>query len=991
MPIPRKKKLIEVALPLEAINAASAREKSIRHGHPSTLHLWWARRPLAACRAVLFAQLVDDPSGYVETLLKNPEFRKPAEEELEGKLASHEDRLGERGADSGTAPMPTLEGCAADLERKRLFAIIEDLVRWENSTNEEVLECARVEIRKSCARRPDGSLPQGDLKDVELPPVYDPFSGGGSIPLEAQRLGLPAHGSDLNPVAVMIGKAMIEIPPKFRDMEPIHPEGKQRAFYRNAEGLAEDVKHYGEWMLDRAAEQIGHLYPKVDLPKEYVRSMDQKQATVIAWIWARTVPSPDPAFADVQVPIASSFLLSSKAARTAWVEPLVDRQARTITYRIRHGGTTEEIAMARQGTKAGRGANFRCILSDTAITPDYVKRMGRNGEMGQTLIAIVAEGKRGRVYSAPSEHHAQAAMTAVPEWKPETDLPNDPRNFWTVDYGLTTFGDLFTDRQLVALNTFSGLVHEARAQIEQNALAAGMSGDETPLRKGGIGAKAYAEAVSVYLAFAINRSVDRGSSICTWDSSPKMQALRNTFSRQAIPMTWDFAEGNPFSSASGNILNNVDWVAKAVGLFVPVGKGQEKNRDAQTVDYPDRTVISTDPPYYDNIGYADLSDFFFTWMKPAIRPVYPELFGVLATPKAEELVATPYRHGGREAAEEFFMTGMSRAVANMADQSSPDFPATIYYAFKQSEIDQDGISSTGWATFLQAVIEAGYAVVGTWPMRTEMANRMIASGTNALANSVVLVCRKKETDADTITRAEFIRALKRELPPAIAELQAANVSPADMPQSAIGPGMGVFSRHAAVLESDDSPMSVKTALQLINKELDAFLNDVQGEFDADTRFAITWYEQNGMKPGDYGIADSLARARGISVESVKHAGIVESAAGKVRILRRDELDAGWTPETDRHLTVWEMLQYLIRQHEGSGLGEDAAALLKRYGAQAGAVKDLAYCLYDIAANKRREAGEATPYNALIADWTELSRMAASVSTGNAGRQLGLEL
>lgn len=931
---PYKKKLIEVAIPLEAINAASAREKSIRHGHPSTLHLWWARRPLAACRAVLFAQLVDDPS-------------------------SHLDRF------------PTPEDQEA--ERKRLFKIIEDLVKWENSTNEEVLERARAEIRKSC----------GD----KLPPVYDPFSGGGSIPLEAQRLGLPAYGSDLNPVAVMIGKAMIEIPPKFKDKPPIHPGPKARTHYRNAEGLAEDVKYYGEWMREKAFERIGHLYPQVDLPKAYGGG----KATVIAWIWARTVPSPDPAFADVQVPIASSFLLSSKKGKEAWITPIVDKAAKTIRYEIRTKGTKDEIASAKTGTKEGRGANFRCIVSDTAITPDYVKKMGRDGQMGQTLMAIVAEGNRSRVYVAPTEEHQSLALSAQPEWKPETSLPDDPRNFWTVDYGLTTFGDLFTDRQLVALNTFSDLVHEARAQIEADARAAGLPDDNTPLRDGGTGAKAYAEAVSVYLAFATNRSADRGSSICTWDSSPKMEALRNTFGRQAIPMTWDFAEGNPFSSASGNFLNNIDWAVKSVNLFSPMSTGQTRQLDAQSIPYSDRTVISTDPPYYDNIGYADLSDFFFCWMKPAIRPVYPELFGVLATPKAEELVATPYRHGGKDAAETFFLDGMRKAIANMASGSSAEYPATIYYAFKQSEIEKEGISSTGWATFLQAVVEAGYAVVGTWPLRTEMANRMIASGTNALANSVVLVCRKKEASADTITRAEFIRALKRELPPAIAELQAANIAPADMPQSAIGPGMGVFSRYAAVLESDDTHMSVKTALQLINKELDEFLNDVQGEFDADTRFAITWYEQNGMGKGDYGVADSLARARGIAVDSVKHAGIVESAAGKVRILRRDELDADWAPETDKHLTIWEMLQYLVRLHEASGLSEDAAALLKRYGAQADAVKDLAYCLYDIAANKRREASEATAYNALIADWTELSRMAASVSLEDANRQLRFEV
>lgn len=964
-----KKKLIEVAMPLEAINAASSREKSIRHGHPSTLHLWWARRPLAACRAVLFAQLVDDPSEHVDALLADPKTCAAAEAALEKEVRGWEERQGDRSADAVAVPKPTLEEVVADLERKRLFAIMEELVKWENSTNEEVLERARAEIRRSCGG--------------ELPPVYDPFSGGGSIPLEAQRLGLPAYGSDLNPVAVMIGKAMIEIPPKFRGMDPIHPGTPERNHYRNAEGLAEDVKYYGEWMRKRALERIGHLYPEVDLPKEYGGG----KATVIAWIWARTVPSPDPAFSDMHVPLASSFLVSSKKGKEVWIEPIIDRAAKSIEYRIRRGGTKEEIEKAKAGTTAGKRQAFICPVSGTPITYDYIRSYGKSDGLRETLIAIVAEGARGRVYVSPNDDHVRAAMAAQPTWEPDTVLPDNPRDFKTPNYGLTTFGDLFTDRQLVALNTFSDLVHEARTQIEQDALAAGMDPDQTPLRDGGRGAKAYAEAVSVYLTFAVNRSVDRGSSICTWDSSPKMEALRNTFARQAIPMTWDFAEGNPFSSASGNISNNVDWVSKAVKLFVPAANGSELNQDAQSINYPKGTVISSDPPYYDNIGYADLSDFFFTWMKPAIRPVYPDLFGVMATPKAEELVATPYRHGGRDAAESFFMSGMSSAIANMATQSSPDYPATIYYAFKQSEISQEGISSTGWATFLQAVVEAGYAVVGTWPMRTEMANRMIASGTNALANSVVLVCRKKEATAEMVTRAEFVRALKRELPPAISKLQAANIAPADMPQSAIGPGMGVFSRYAAVLESDDSPMSVKTALQLINAELDTFLSSLTGDFDAETRFAATWFEQFGYEKGEFGTAQSLCQARGLAVDAVKHAGIIESAAGKVRLLKRSELDDGWDPNTDSHLTIWECLQYLVRAlDEGE---ENAARLLKRIGPErAGAVKDLAYYLYDLAGNKRRDAQEATAYNALIALWSDLTGLAATV-TDDADRQASL--
>ncbi|HCP81322.1 MAG TPA: hypothetical protein DIT67_06935 [Octadecabacter sp.] len=915
---PYKKKLIEVAIPLEAINAASAREKSIRHGHPSTLHLWWARRPLAACRAVLFAQLVDDPSSLPD------EF-----------------------------PTPELQ----DAERKRLFAIIEELVIWENSTNEEVLERARAEIRKSCGG--------------ELPPIYDPFSGGGSIPLEAQRLGLPAYGSDLNPVAVMIGKAMIEIPPKFKDMEPTHPGIKERQFYRNAEGLAEDVKHYGEWMSEKAFERIGHLYPQVDLPAEHGGG----KTKVIAWLWTRTVTCPNPGCSS-EMPLLSSFVLSSKKGKEAYLNPIIT--AGKMSFDV--GGKFEADNLdPKKGYKRGTSGVFECAFCGTVTTRDYVAAEGMAKRIGAIQTAVVCEGNRARIY-LPSSYSPLPKDVPVPETSHlETDLPPNPRDVWCRNFGLTMPKDLFTDRQLVALNTFADLVHEARALIEEDAREHGLSPDPTPLRDGGKGALAYAEAVSVYLAFAIGKLTDISSTLCTWHSGAAHQKIRQTFGRQALPMTWDYAEGNVFSSSSGNFRKQIDLIRKVVGSnLVPASNGNVAQSDAQTVVLPIGAVVSSDPPYYDNIGYADLSDFFFCWMKPAIRPVYPDLFGVLATPKAEELVASPYRHGSKEAAETHFLDGMRRAIANMARQSSADIPATIYYAFKQSEIKDEGISSTGWATFLQAVVEAGYAVVGTWPMRTEMANRMVASGTNALANSVVLVCRKKEATAQIITRAEFIRALKRELPPAIAELQAANIAPADMPQSAIGPGMGVFSRYNAVLESDDSHMSVKTALQLINQELDSFLNDIQGDFDPETRFAITWFEQNGMKSGEFGNADNLARARGLAVDDVRHAGIVKSEAGKVRIFKRDELLEDWDPQTDDHLTIWECLQYLIRLHEAEGLSENTAVLLKKIGGKAEDVKDLAYCLYDICANKRQDAKEATVYNALIADWSELTKLAASV-------------
>ncbi len=898
---PYKKKLIEVAIPLEAINTASAREKSIRHGHPSTLHLWWARRPLAACRAVLFAQLVDDPSSLPDQF-------------------------------------PTAE--LQDAERKRLFAIIEELVIWENSTNEEVLERARAEIRRSC-----GGV---------LPPIYDPFSGGGSIPLEAQRLGLPAFGSDLNPVAVVIGKAMIEIPPKFKDQEPIHPGVKVRNHYRNAEGLAEDVKYYGEWMRDKAWERIGHLYPQVDLPKDYGGG----KATVVAWIWARTIPSPDPAFSDVEVPLVRSFQLSEGA----WIEPVVS--GKQYAFHVRTGmlPTADKL----EGTVSRQGG--RCLVSNSAMPLNYIREMARKNGLGQRLMAVVAEGTRGRVFISPTTEMEKMAFAAEPNWLPE-ELVTTPSH--EVDrlpmYGMAEWGTAFTARQATALTTFVDVAKGLKNQIAEDIANGKIDKSIDP--------EDYANAIRVYLACAIDRCADAWSTIATWATGG---FIRFTFARQAIAMTWDFAECNVFSSSTGNFGGAIDWVVKALSELPANGIGSIKQADARFAVLPNNSCLSTDPPYYDNIGYADLSDYFYVWLKRSVGDIYPEIFSTITVPKSDELVAMPHRHKNRRAAEEYFLEGMSEAFANISSQLDDGLPATIYYAFKQSEVSEEGLTSSGWATFLEAIISSGLSVVGTWPVRTERAGRTISVGTNALATSVVLVCRKKEASAETITRAEFIRALKRELPPAIAELQAANIAPADMPQSAIGPGMGVFSRYRAVLESDDSPMNVKTALQLINRELDEYLGGIQGEFDADTRFAITWFEQNGLKAGDYGTANSIATARGISVDSVKHAGIVESQASKVRILRRDELDDKWDPSADHHLTIWECLQHLVRIYERDGISHASALLLKKIGDKAEAVKDLAYCLYDISANKRNDAKEATAYNALIADWTELSRQAAAI-------------
>jgi len=944
-----KKKLIEVALPLEAINQASAREKSIRHGHPSTLHLWWARRPLAAARAVIFAQMVDDPASVPE------EF-------------------------------PTPE--AQEKERQRLFQIIEELVQWENTTNEEVLQKAREEIWKSWRRtcRDHAGHPRAAelFNPDKLPAFHDPFAGGGALPLEAQRLGLQAYASDLNPVAVLINKAMIEIPPRFAGQPPVNPEARREKTllareWRGAQGLAEDVRYYGQWMRDEAERRIGHLYPKLEVTPELaadrpdLKPLVGQKLTVIAWLWARTVKSPNPAFAHVDVPLASTFMLSTKPGKEAYVEPVIENGGYRFTVKV---GKPKDPEAAKNGTKLSRGANFRCIMSGTPIAGDYIKTEGRAGRMGARLMAIVAEGPNGRVYLPPTPEHEAIAREAKPTWKPETPLAPDPRALWTPPYGLTTYGDLFTPRQLEALVTFSDLVGEAMERVRRDALAAGLPDDGVPLRDGGTGAQAYAEAVGVYLAFAVDKCADYWNSIATW--MPR-GTVGHAFSKQAIPMTWDFPEANPLSEFHCAWHEAFEWVSKSIETLAAIGQGTVKQDDAQSQSVSADKIISTDPPYYDNIGYADLSDFFYVWLRRSLRPVFPDLFATLAVPKAEELVATPYRHGSKEKAEAFFLDGMTQAMHRLAEQAHPAFPVTIYYAFKQSETEgTEGTSSTGWETFLDAVIRAGFAISGTWPMRTERGARSIGIGTNALASSIVLVCRPRPANAPTATRREFVQALKAELPPALAELQKANIAPVDLAQAAIGPGMAVYTRYARVLDAEGRPVSVRKALALINATLDEALAEQEGDFDADTRWAIAWFEQHGFGEGEFGVAETLSKAKNTSVAGLAEAGVLETKRGKVRLLRPEELPADWNPETDPRLTAWEMVHQLIRVLESGG-ESGAAELVAKLGARAETARELAYRLYTLCERKKR-AAEALSYNALVQSWPEIVRLARESGT-----------
>ena len=781
-----RKKLIEVALPLDAINASSAREKSIRHGHPSTLHLWWARRPLAAARAVIFAQMVDDPSEYIDVLLSDPATKRAAQRALKKRRAGQ----AVAGA-SGPAGRQALGDMAAELERERLFRILEELVLWENTTNEEVLKRARGEIwqswRRACAEHADHPRAAELFDRHTLPAFHDPFAGGGSLPLEAQRLGLEAYASDLNPVAVLINKAMIEIPPKFAGCPPVSPESRNEPMvvartWRGAQGLAEDVRHYGRWMRDEVEKRIGHLYPPVEITPAMVRERPDlkryagRKLTVIAWLWARTVKSPNPAFADVDVPLASTFILSTKKGKEAYVEPVIEGRGYRFTVKV---GAPPDADAAKAGTKLSRGANFRCLMSGSPVAGDYVKAEGQAKRLGARLMAVVAEGDRSRVYLAPTAEHEETARSAVPEWQPEQSLPDDPRNFWTVLYGLRLYSDLFTSRQIVALTTFSDLVGEATERVRHDAVAGGLPDDDRPLRDGGTGATAYAETVAVYLAFAVDKSTAYWNTLCWWLNQPKNENVSNSLGRQALPMIWDYAEANPLSGSGGNIDRQIGYITKVLTYAVPLRErpGFAGQSDAAVQSLSTDALVSTDPPYYDNIGYADLSDFFYVWLRRSLKPVFPELFATLAVTKAEEMVATPYRHGSKRAAEAFFLNGMTQALRRLAEQAHPGFPVTIYYAFKQSETKGEiGIGSTGWETFLDAVIRSGFAVTGTWPVRTERPTAL-KEAINALASSIVLVCRRRPADAPAATRREFITTLRSELPQALRLLQTGNVAP----------------------------------------------------------------------------------------------------------------------------------------------------------------------------------------------------------------------
>ena len=932
-----RQKLIEVDLPLDEINAESAREKSIRHGHPSTLHLWWARRPLAACRAVIFASMVDDPSSCPE------EFPTKWEQ---------------------------------DKERERLHDLIRRLVKWE-STDErnpearELIAQARYEIARSVARSRSEAPPENDpatvlayLNDNALP-IYDPFAGGGSIPLEAQRLGLRAVASDLNPVAALINKALIELPPKFNGKPPINPDanpmgmmtGKFTGRGRNrkaeqvpwlgAAGLANDIRYYGNWMREEAFKRIGHLYPKAKLP-------DGGEATVIAWLWARTVPCPNPA-CGVAMPLMTTFQLSKKTSNRHWTKPVYDRETNAVSFHAQNHD--EGIDLERTVIRGGKGVI--CVACNGASTHAYIREQSRAGNMGEQMTAIVAEGDRKRLFVSPTDEHIATALSAEPNLRsiPQQKMPTTAYKVSGRGYGIEYWRELFTKRQLAALTTFSDLMPRVRSSI----LDRGANTD-------------YADALCTYLALAVGKLADRGSSFTSWDIS---RDIRSVFARQAIPMIWDFAETNPFSNSTAKWISHIEWISKSVErLPLNVNEGKVHQADASTTIHAvEGPVIVTDPPYYDNISYAELSDFFYVWLRPLLRDIYPDLFAGILVPIQDEMIAAPRFENSRERFENL----MGKTLKLIRERCSPEFPSSIFYAYKQQEERRGGKTSTGWETMLTALVNAGFQIIGTWPMRTELTNRTNSLGANTLASSVILVCRPRAEDAPVVSRSEFIDTLSAELHDALKRLtHESHINPVDLRQAAIGPGMSVYSRCSGVETLSGETVSVQDALMAINDAVSAYMEREQGSLDTESRFCLDWLRAHSDGGGGYGEAENLARAHNLAVEErLEQAhNLLVASLGEVRLLDIDEYTAerrypGWD------MTAWEGCMRMA-WHMGSGDergGVDGCADVLNKADAPDDIERLARILYDLY-DLRRDSQRAVMFNSVVASWDSIRNRAA---------------
>lgn len=846
--------LIEVALPLERVSRAAVREHQ-RAGSP--LHLWWSRKPAAACRAVLLASLLPDP------------------------------------------------GDAAG--RARLLDLVAAVA--EAGPGAPALAEARALLRA------------GDPPPV----VLDPFCGTGAIPAEAQRLGLAAVAADLNPVAVLAARALLQVPDRFAGRPACHP-GAAAAGGGRLEGLVADVRAYAADVGAAAHAAIGEAYPP-----------DAAGRPVVAWIWARTAPCPNPA-CGLPMPLLHAFTLAAPPARPAWLLP----GAGDGPWRV--GGPGDPSPPPGTVTRTAA----RCLHCGTLHPLRAIRERARDGGLGQRLVCLVVRTGRGKAYAEADAVQAQRAAQVRAPGGPDTDLPEAALGFGTANYGLRRHRDLWTPRQLLALGTFSEQVRAIRARASADARRAGWP-DGEPLRAGGRGALAYGEAVSLYLALALDRAAARWCTFARWHRT--RENVEHPFATPGLPMPWDFAEANPFAETAGGWGAAVEAVARALAA-APAAEADVPPAECVQADAaspaPGRggMLVCTDPPYFDKVPFADTADLFYVWLRPTIGDVYPDLFRTVLTPKAEELVADPHRFGGAEAARARFRERMTASFTTLRAAAGPH-PLCVFYAFQE----RSGAAGTavGWEVVLESMVAAGLQVTGTWPLRTEHAQRLRTKASNTLASTIVLVCRPRPADAHRIPRREFAALLRRELPGALAALAEGGVSPADLAQAAIGPGMAVFTRFSAVLDGEGT-LGVGEALRLIADSVEAHLDKATADLDPLTRLCLAWADLHGFAPGPFGEAEVLARAKDARLEDAAAEGIAAVQGGQVRLLPAGDLAAPRRAPA----SAWAALH---RRMAGDGAPGPAAAPWA-----AAPLRALAHGLYAIF-DRRGEGARAAAYDA----------------------------
>ena len=697
-------------------------------------------------------------------------------------------------------------------------------------------------------------------------------------------------------------------------------------------------------MRDEAEKSIGYLYPKVKI--------SGVEATVLAWIWARTVTCPNPACGGT-LPLVRSFWLSKKKGKECYVVPIPD--GKRVRFKI--GGPD---GVPRAGTVSRTGAVCLLCPTPTPIPLSYIRAEGRAGRMGAQLMAIAVEGHRQRYYLAPTEEHEKAAEVPRPVDVPDAELPEQALGFRVQGYGMRTWAELFTNRQLTALTTFSDLIYE----IRRRAIADGAE-------------HSYADAIACYLGCVLSKAADYNCTGAVWD--PPNDRPKNLFARQAIPMIWDYPEVNVFADIGGTWTGCLRVVTEAMdGLHVePKAAAHVRQANAGTLEIPKDAVTCTDPPYYDNVGYADLSDFFYVWLRRSLGGFFPDLLATMLTPKADELVADPFR---RDNAERYFEEGYTRVFTRICESTPDHFPITVFYAFKQAETDSDGdLASTGWETLLEGMLTAGWVVTATWPVRSERTGRMRDIKSNALASSIVLACRPRPADARVTDRRGLITALQEEFPEALRKLEEGKVAPVDLRQAAIGPGMAVFSRYARVNEPNGERMQVRAALSLINQVLDESLSQLEGDVSAETRWAVEWFKQFGFDSGPFGMAETLSKGTDTDIDALGRAGVVKSGGGKVKLLSVRDIPANYDPADDERVSEWKVSLHLAKLLTKQGA--DAAAQLMadaRDRVDLDDLKELAYLLYSIA-EKKGWAETALLFNGLGTSWSDLEDASRKLS------------